>query len=88
MTYAELIESLAVSQQYTKKWTREMLEDFFQILALSVWMHKRMVIPGLGTFTLKQTKSRRIRNPKTNGTMVLPARWTVKCRVAREWRTK
>jgi len=90
--YSELVEHVAIRQGITKRGAREVIEAFVVLLGELVWRKGRVRVPGLGDFTVKHMKARRIAKPPHLGPgagfMVVKARRVVKCRVSPQWRTR
>lgn len=72
----------------TKKAARELLLTFLENVQedLTRYGGGRVSIPGFGVFTLRTRKERRVLNPRTKESMVLPATKTVGFRPAKELR--
>ncbi len=94
MTFPEFIERIARRRRLTKKATREVLEDFFRMLALAVWAQGRVYVAPLGTFTVRTRKPKRIGRPPLahgsmpNGHIEVPGHQVVTCRVSSDWRRR
>lgn len=93
MTYAELVERVALNRGLTKKGTRETLEVFFMELAMAVWKHGRMAIPELAVFEVRRSKRKRVSvHPPGAHTrrknFLVPSTFFVSARVAKSWRRK
>lgn len=86
-TYRDLLSAVATRQCANKKATRGIVEAFVAKLAEAVWREGRVSVPGLGTFTVRHRKARRILD-NAGAAMTLPARRVVCVRVAKEWRTR
>ena len=75
MTKAELIERVAkdLGPGVTKKLTANLVESVFNHLQKGIRKDKRFTYPGFGTWTIRNRKARKGRNPKT-GEVIMIAR--------------
>ncbi len=84
MTKAELVEAVSVQTKLTKKATAEMIDVVFDNIVKAVKADERFSYPGFGTWSLRNRKARKIRNPQTNEMMKLKASRTIGFRPAKE----
>lgn len=82
MTWTELIKKHQLDLKLflpeevptpNRKQVREALSRLFAGIAEQAMHGKRVSIPGFGVFTLRQRKSRTVRNPATKELMALPS---------------
>jgi DNA-binding protein HU-beta len=73
MTKADLIDAVhAKADGLSKKAVGELVDATFESLADAV-KTGRFSYPGFGTFTVKETKARKGRNPQTKKEITIPA---------------
>ena len=84
MTKAELVEAVSVQTKLTKKATAEMIDVVFDNIVKAVRADERFSYPGFGTWSMRNRKARKIRNPQTNEMMKLKASRTIGFRPAKE----
>ena len=84
MTKAELVAAVSVQTQLTKKAAEEIIDVVFNHIGEAVKVDNRFSYPGFGTWTLRNRKARKIRNPQTNEIMKLKASKTIGFRPAKE----
>jgi DNA-binding protein HU-beta len=84
MTKAELVEAIAAQTHMTKKSASELLEVVFNNIGKAVKRDSRFSYPGFGTWTMRNRKARKVRNPQTNEMMKLKASKTIGFRPAKE----
>ena len=84
MTKAELVDAVSVQTQLTKKSAAEIIDVVFNHIGQAVKADNRFSYPGFGTWTLRNRKARKIRNPQTNEIMKLKASKTIGFRPAKE----
>jgi DNA-binding protein HU-beta len=86
MTKAELIEAVAskAGGSLTKNAAAELVDAVFSTIAVSVKKEKRFSYPGFGTWTVRQRKARKGRNPQTGAQITIKASKTVGFRPAKE----
>jgi DNA-binding protein HU-beta len=76
MTKAKLIESVA-AQGLTKKAAAEVVDTLFDTIAKTIKKDGRFFYPGFGTWSVRQRKARRGRNPQTGAELKIKASRTV-----------
>ena len=86
MTKADLIEAVAnkAGGNLTKKATGELVDALFMTIGTAIKKEKRFVYPGFGTFTVRNRKARKGRNPRSGETITIKASKTVGFRPAKE----
>ncbi len=81
MTKAQIVAALAEQTSLTKKQIAQVLED---ICSLAYKQAKNgFTLPGLGKLVVVQRKARMGRNPQTGEAIRIPAKRTLKFRVAK-----
>jgi len=82
MTKSQILDHLAKKTGSTKKLAGQFLDE---LVSLSYKEAKKsFVIPGLGKLLVVDRKKRMGRNPATGETMVIPAKKTLKFRIAKQ----
>jgi len=79
MTKSELIEEIrgAKGVDLTKKQTEAVVSAVFEAIRGAIKKDKRFSFPGFGTFTVRQRKPRKGRNPRTGAAITIKASKTV-----------
>jgi len=80
MTKAELIESVMKNCKgngLNKRMTADILDNAFSAIGKSIKKEKRFSFPDFGTFTVRNRKARKGRNPQTGETIKIKASKTV-----------
>lgn len=79
MKKAELINEVvkASGGALNKRDTASVLDAAFGVIGKVIRDEKRLVLPGFGTFTVKERPERQGRNPRTGKRMVIKASSTV-----------
>lgn len=78
-TKADLISSLkaSVGADLSAKTTNELVDNLFNVLAMSIKKNSRFTVPGFGTFNVKKRKARTGRNPQTGAKIRIKASKTI-----------
>jgi integration host factor subunit alpha len=74
MTKADIVGRIQADTGLTKKESVEMVEAVFSIMKATLESGKTLKISGFGSFTVKQKKDRRGRNPQTGEAITIEAR--------------
>lgn len=77
MTKAEIAEKIQAKTGLTRKESAEILEAVFSVMKNTLESGEALKISGFGSFTVKQKKDRRGRNPQTGETITIDARRTL-----------
>jgi DNA-binding protein HU-beta len=83
MTKADLIQSVA-DHGMTKKAAAEMVDALFGTIGKAIKKEGRFSYPGFGTWTVRQRKARKGRNPQTGDEIKIKASRTVGFKPAKE----
>ncbi|GAC1338289.1 MAG: HU family DNA-binding protein [Myxococcales bacterium] len=86
MTKADLIQSVA-DHGLTKKAAAEMVDALFGTIGKAIKKEGRFSYPGFGTWTVRQRRARKGRNPQTGAEIKIKASRTVGFKPARELKT-
>ena len=74
MTKAELIESVAVATDVTKKQAEAIVDTIFEAIIRSLKQGQKIELRGFGSFRLRERGARIGRNPKTGVKVNVPAK--------------
>ena len=74
MTKAEIVESIQVSNDLSKKEAAELVEEVFEIMKRAFESGETLKVSGFGSFIVKQKADRRGRNPQTGDSLTIEAR--------------
>lgn len=74
VTKKDLTEIVAKKANLTNKASKEAIKVFLNSIRDSLKRDEKVVLTGFGTFSIRNRKSRKGRNPKTGATITLPAR--------------
>ena len=80
MTKDELINSVIKSckdPNLSKRLTGDVLDSVFENISKAIKKEKRFAYPGFGTFTVRNRKARKGRNPQTGEEIKIKASKTV-----------
>jgi DNA-binding protein HU-beta len=82
MTKAELIDSVAktVAKSHdgiSKTAIKDVIDETFEAITKAIKKDKRFLVPGFGTFTVRERKAKMGRNPKTGEPLKIKASKTV-----------
>jgi DNA-binding protein HU-beta len=83
MTKADLIQTVA-ELGMTKKAAGEMIDALFGTIGKTIKKEGRFFYPGFGTWTVRQRKARKGRNPQTGAEIKIKASKTVGFKPAKE----
>ena len=76
MTKSDLIEAVMKSvkdDDLSKRLTANIIDNAFSVISKSIKKEKRFAYPGFGTFTVKNRKARKGRNPQTGEELKIKA---------------
>ena len=74
MTKADIVEKVYEKIGLTKKECQELVDKVFEIMKEALEKGEKVKISSFGTFTVKQKKERKGRNPQTGETITLSPR--------------
>ena len=80
MTKDQLISTIikeCKSEELSKRLAGEILDATFDVISKSIRKDKRFAYPGFGTFTVRNRKARKGRNPQTGAEIKIKASKTV-----------
>jgi len=84
MTKADVVELIAEKTGFTAKDVKVVVEQFLDEVKACLQDNKHLEIRGFGTFKVKNHKSRKARNPKTNEEVHVPSKKKAFFKVSRE----
>lgn len=76
MTKASIVEHVAKKASLTNKAAREAVQAFLDGIRDALKKGEKVVITGFGTFSVRQRKARKGRNPRTKETINIPGHKT------------
>ena len=74
MNKQELINTVAQSQNFTKKDAKIVIETLFETIITALSEGDKVELRGFGSFRARQRKSHIARNPKTGETLNVPSK--------------
>ena len=74
MTKADIASAVYDKIGYSRKYSEELVDEFFNIIKKHLKKGQAVQIQGLGKFTVKNKKARRGRNPQTGESLMISAR--------------
>jgi DNA-binding protein HU-beta len=79
MTKQELVNKVYEMAQgnVNKKMVNEMIDNVFNTITKTIKKDKRFSLPAFGTWTLRNRRARKGRNPQTGAVIHIPASRTV-----------
>ena len=88
ITKADIIEHLHDELGLSKIECKQLVEDFFQEIRVSLINNEAVKLSGFGNFELIDKNARPGRNPKTGESVTIKARRVVTCRAGNKLRQK
>ncbi len=88
VTKARLAEALFDEVGFNKREAKELIDQFFEEIRLSLEAGEAVKISGFGSFLLRDKKSRPGRNPKTGEEVPISARRVVTFRASQKLKKK
>lgn len=88
MTKAELVEAMTAKAggALTRKATGELIDELFEAIRSSISQNGRFSYPGFGTFTVRDRKARKGRNPQTGEVITIEATRSVSFKPAKDFK--
>ena len=86
VTKKELIEVVAKKANLTNKASKEAVKVFLNSIRDSLKRGEKVVISGFGTFSLRDRKQKKGRNPKTGEAIKVAAKFTPKFKPAKAFK--
>ena len=88
MTKGQMLAEISEKTGLTKKDVTAVLDIFTDTCLKVLKKDKKVKLPGLGIFSVKNRKARMGRNPMTGESIKIPAKKVVKFRVAKDVKDK
>jgi len=85
MNKQELVHSVALKADKTKKETEEFINSFIQTIVATLATGEKVVLVGFGSFERKERQPRKARNPKTNEPILVPAKFVPVFKVGKDF---
>mgnify|MGYP000994959605 FL=1 len=82
MTKNELIDHMAINAGISRKSANKALEALSECIILSLKKGERISLKGLGSWTVYKRAARVGRNPRTNESLNIPSKNTLKFKVS------
>ena len=82
MTKNELIDHMAINAGISRKSANKALEALSECIILSLKKGERISLKGLGSWTVYKRAARVGRNPRTNESLNIPSKNTIKFKVS------
>ena len=82
MTKNELIDNMALNAGISRKSANKALEALSECIILSLKKGERISLKGLGSWTVYKRAARVGRNPRTNESLNIPSKNTLKFKVS------
>lgn len=79
-----VIEKVAIDLTLTKVMAKDVIKSVFEAVADTLKDGETLRITGFGSFKVKEKAARTCRNPKTGGTVDVPAKKVVKFTAAKD----
>lgn len=86
MLKRDLVEKLAERQGVTKAKSREIIDDFFDLVEKGLLEDKQVKISGFGTVEAVQRKPREAKNPQTGKVMTIEPGFRIRFKASRKVR--
>lgn len=84
MTKAEFVDSLAKRLEFSKQESERVLDAVLETLRSALVNGEKVDLRGLGSFKVRESKSRQGRNPRTGETIVIAAKRSAAFRPGKE----
>ena len=77
LTKKDLVNLVYMQLGFSKQISENLIEDFLSTIVTNLQQEKKLKLSKFGTFSIRQKKSRRGRNPKTKETKMISSREVV-----------
>ncbi len=88
MTKSKLIEVVATKTEMPKKRTQDIVNAIFDTMAEALLSDQRIEVRGFGSFSIREYKARRGRNPRTGEQVQVDEKKSVHFKVGKELRER
>ena len=86
LTKKDLVNLIYMQLGFSKQISENLIEDFLSTIVSNIKNEKKLKLSKLGTFSIRQKKSRVGRNPKTKETKVISSRDVVLFKPSKEFK--
>ena len=86
LTKKDLVNFVYMQLGFSKQISENLIDDFFSTIILNIKNEKKLKLSKLGTFSIRQKKSRVGRNPKTKEKKVISSRDVVLFKPSKEFK--
>ena len=86
LTKKDLVNLVYMQLGFSKQISENLIEDFLSTIVSNIKEEKKLKLSKFGTFTIRQKKSRIVRNPKTKETKVISSRDVVLFKPSKEFK--
>ena len=83
MTKFDLVQAVSKKFKITFSQADDIVSYIYETIVKAVATGERVIIPGLGVFTVKERKAKKARNPRTGEEVLIPKRKVVVFRAAK-----
>lgn len=83
MTQGEVLQHLAERTRLNREQVKELFNGLVDLATDEVRANDEFILPGLGKLVLSERRARQGRNPQTGETIHIPAKTTLKFRLAK-----
>lgn len=84
MNKADLVQSVSISNDITKKMAAKIIDTLFEHIATSLQDGGKVAIAGFGSFNVKERAARTGRNPATGKSIEIDAKNVVSFKASKE----
>jgi DNA-binding protein HU-beta len=88
MNKAELVDKIAKGAKISKKAANTAIDSFTGSVTAALKKGERVTLVGFGSFDVRKRAARKGRNPRTGGTLNIPAKRVVRFRPGAELKKK
>ena len=86
LTKKDLVNLVYMQLGFSKQISENLIDDFLETIVSNIKNEKKLKLSKFGTFTIRQKKSRIVRNPKTKETKVISSRDVVLFKPSKEFK--
>lgn len=74
MNKSEIVKGIASQTDFTVNEVEEIVNDFLNVIGLSLWAGEDVLLSGFGKFAVRQRPPMKRRNPRTGELMEVPSK--------------
>ena len=86
LTKKDLVNLVYMQLGFSKQISENLIEDFLATIVTNIKQEKKLKLSKFGTFSIRQKKSRRGRNPKTKESKIISSRDVVLFKPSKEFK--